>query len=64
MGVGDKAEKEFNSTLKSFEEDSDIEIKDSKQNRTANFIYYKNLTTDKKISNVQYFICTQMAYMV
>lgn len=55
MGVGDKAEKEFNSTLKSFEEDSDIEIKDTKQNSTANIIYYKNLTTDKKYT-MTYFV--------
>ena len=55
MGVGDKAEKEFNSTLKSFEEDSDIKIKDTKQNSTANIIYYKNLTTDKKYT-MTYFV--------
>ncbi|MBR4447317.1 hypothetical protein [Methanobrevibacter sp.] len=55
MGVGDKALKEFNSTLKSFEEDSDIEIKDTKQNSTANIIYYKNLTTDKKYT-MTYFV--------
>lgn len=55
MGLGDKALKKFNSTLKSFDEDDTIEVQDTQQNSTANIIFYKNLTNDKEYT-VSYFV--------
>ncbi len=54
-GTGDNSSKLFKSTLKSLNSSGEVEIKDTKQNNTANIIFYKNLTNDKEYS-VSYFV--------